>query len=446
MNNLSLVIQREYLVRVRKKSFILTTLLTPIGIALFYGIVILMVMYQGDDYMKIAVIDEGNVLQLERDSTSNILFQKETANFDILKNNLAEKGYNGIVRIPLINDLYSSKLVLDYYADKSPSLEIKSRIENWLDKQVSAYKMEALALDSKKLAALKTKIAIESKSLQEGENDKPGSSVSSEVAAMIASIMGMLMFFVITLYGGMVMRSVMEEKMNRIVEVMISSVKPFHLMLGKIIAVGLVGLTQILIWGIFIPLVLLALTFAFGLGGDMPSNINLPGSAGTMAELSNPETLATAQKVMMEIQAQNWGMIIPSLIMFFLGGYFMYAALFAAVGSAIGDDLGESQTLTLPIMLPVILAFYITIFIVVRSPDSSVSFWSSMFPLFSPIVMPARMAFNPPIWEVILSLVLLIISSIFFVWLSARIYRVGILLYGKKNSLKEILKWTFYKG
>ncbi|NJK83126.1 MAG: ABC transporter permease [Saprospiraceae bacterium] len=384
MNNLSLVIQREYLVRVRKKSFILTTLLTPIGIALFYGIVILMVMYQGDDYTKVAVIDEGNILTTTRDSSSNILFQKESASLEVLKNNLEEKGYNGVLRLAAIDDLYGSSLVFDYYAAKTPSLETKSKIENWLDKQVVAYKMNALDLDTNKLAALKTTIALESKPLQEDSNDKPSSSISSEVAAIIATVMGSLMFFVITLYGGMVLRGVMEEKMNRIVEVMISSVKPFHLMLGKIIAIGLVGLTQIVIWTIFIPLVLLVLTFAFGLGGELPTNVNLPGSAGAMAEFNNPETLVAAQKVMMEIQAQNWGFILPSIVLFFLGGYFMYAALFAAVGSAIGDDLGESQTLTLPIMLPVILAFYITILLSCVPLIAVYRFGVPCFPCFRP--------------------------------------------------------------
>ncbi len=444
MSNLSLIIKREYLVRVRKRAFILTTLLTPIGIALFYGIVILMVMYRGDEALKIAVLDEGSLIHISSDSTNNLVFHKETTDLASLRNTLSEKGYDGVLQIPAIDDPYSERLALNYYSDKTPSIEVKSSIENWVEDFVENYKMQALELDSKKLAALNTNISIDPQPLDDRTEDT-ASSMSSEIGAGIAFTMGMLMFFVISIYGGMVMRGVMEEKTNRIVEVMISSVKPFDLMLGKIIGIGLVGLTQMLIWLIFIPLVLFVLSVAFGLSGtEMPTDMNMPNAAAT--EFSNPNNLDAINQVYEEVMSQNWALIIPSILIFFLGGYFMYSSLFAAVGSAIGDDLGESQSLTLPIMLPVILAFYLTIFIVVRSPDSSISVWSSLFPLFSPIVMPGRMAFDPPIWQVLLSLVLLIATSIFFVWLSARIYRVGILLYGKKNNFREIWKWMFYKG
>jgi ABC-2 type transport system permease protein len=236
----------------------------------------------------------------------------------------------------------------------------------------------------------------------------------------------------------MVMRSVMEEKMNRIVEVMISSVRPFYLMMGKIIGVGGVGLTQIIIWAILIPLVVLGARLAFDFD---PQQIRLDEG---VTELNQEDIELAISQVMLELKAVNWWIIIPCFILFFIGGYIIYSSLFAAIGSAMSDDLGESQALSLPITIPVILALYI-MFVAVRVPDSTLAVWASIFPFFSPIVMPARLAFGPPIWQILLSLLLLFGAAIFCVWISGRIYRVGILMYGKKGSFKEIWKWMMMK-
>lgn len=445
MSKLGLIIRREYLVRVRKLSFILTTLLTPLGIALFYGIIILMVLYQGDEVLKIAVVDDAGITDtLQTDSVGNIVFYAVNQDVDDLRSDLKTSSYDAILVIPSLTDPYVSSVDFDYFSEKTPSFDTQLVIEKWLENHVEDYKMQALGIEKSKLKALKTKLSIDPKPIEETSKDT-ASSIRAQVGAGIASMMSIFLFFIITMYGSMVMRGVMEEKMSRIVEVMVSSVRPFELMLGKIIGIGLVGLTQIVIWVVLIGLITLVTGIFFGVSmlemNDISSN--LPNSAVGMASTADMET---AQLVLAEIQRQKWGLIIPALLLFFLGGYFMYASLFAAVASAIGDDLGESQSLTFPIMLPVILAFYLTIFIVVRSPNSTISVWASLFPLFSPIVMPARMAFDPPIWQVLLSLVLMIATTIFFVWLSGRIYRVGILLYGKKASFKEIWKWTFYKN
>jgi len=235
------------------------------------------------------------------------------------------------------------------------------------------------------------------------------------------------------------MRSVMEEKINRIVEIIISSVKPFQLMVGKVVGVGAVGLTQLTIWIIFIPVIMTIASMLFGGGAQAH---DLTGMQGQI----NPDDFKdfNISQIINEFFSLNWWVILPSFILYFLGGYFLYSSLFAAVGSAIGDDQGESQSLILPITIPVIFAMIIMMN-AVNDPDSPLAVFGSMFPLFSPIVMPARLPFDPPIWQVIVSLVLLILTCILFIWLSAKIYRAGILMYGKKLSIKEMGKMLFNK-
>src|SRR5690606_18948260 len=234
----------------------------------------------------------------------------------------------------------------------------------------------------------------------------------------------------------MVMRSVMEEKTNRIVEVVISSVKPFELMMGKILGVGVIGIVQFLSWAILLPLIVFLGGLIFGFQTDMDTLEGMT-AAGTMS----PEDMEyMVYQFMKEVDKVPWFKIISLFILFFIGGYMIYSSLFAAVGSAVGDDMQDSQSLVLPITIPVVMAFYIMI-TAHRVPDSSLAVWSSIFPLFSPIVMPARLAFDPPWWQIILSLVLLAVTVIGLVWVSGRIYRVGILMYGKKASMKELGKW-----
>ena len=239
------------------------------------------------------------------------------------------------------------------------------------------------------------------------------------------------------------MRSVMEEKINRIVEVMISSVKPFQLMLGKIIGVGFVGLTQLAIWIILIPLIMIVVTLI--MGPDMAgSSSDIAQATEMVNEISQQDDDFSLTKLIVEIKAQNWLLILPAFIIYFLGGYFIYSSMFAAVGSAIGDDLGEGQQMMFPIVIPVIIAI-IMVPSVFSNPDGPIAVFGSMFPLFSPILMPARLPFDPPLWQVFLSIFILVVSAIFMVWLAGRIYRVGIFMYGKKASFREIAKWIFYK-
>jgi len=437
MNKLWLIIQREYLTRVKKRSFILATLLTPLAFGLFMVIVSVIFSYESDDLQRIAVLDKENILGAISDE-KNLIFKFEDATLVEMKKTYVEKEYDAIMVIPPLKNLQDTRLTVFYYSDDPPGLDMRFMIENKLQKSIRKYKITALNLDAKELESLDTKVSINPEPIDESKADV--SPMAAGVGAAIGGVMGFIMYMAVFIYGNMVMRSVMEEKTSRIVEVMISSVKPFQLMMGKIIGVGGVGLTQLIIWAILIPIISMVVQGIFGF--DMDSSAEVSSAA---SQIDPDDMQAMAAQIMVEIKALNWWGIFPLFLFYFLGGYFLYASLFAAVGSAIGDDLGEGQSLTLPITIPVILALYIMM-VVIKAPQSSLATWSSIFPFFSPIVMPSRLAFNPPLWEVIVSMLVLVATSLFFVWLSARIYRIGILMYGKKASFKELGKWLFYKG
>jgi ABC-2 type transport system permease protein len=268
--------------------------------------------------------------------------------------------------------------------------------------------------------------------------------MSGYAAMAIGFLMGLMMYLSVFIYGMMIFRSVMEEKTSRIVEVMISSVRPFQLMMGKIIGVSGVGLTQFVIWTVLMAFIMTATSTMMG-ADSAQMMANNPNAALVNEAMKESQSIGRTGEFLAAFSQLNWWLIIPLFFVYFLLGYLMYASMFAAVGSAVGDDQGEAQSLTLPITIPVIIAIYI-MFTAIRAPDSSLAVWSSIFPLFSPIVMPARLAFNPPAWQITLSVLLLIGTVIALVWLAGRIYRIGILLYGKKVTFKELGKWLFYKG
>lgn len=440
MDKLWLIIKREYLTRVKKRSFILGTLLTPVAFALFFIVVGFIFSYDSGEKLKIAVLDKGNFLEgkdLKGTDDGSLYFIKTTTDLEPLKAEIKEGRYNGALVLPELKNLNTKNHTIYYYAEDQLSIEVASRIENRVQSVVRDYKIQELNFDKKELAGLETSVKLDPEPLDDTEED--ASTMTSAIGAGIGGLMGFIMYMTVFIYGMMVMRSVMEEKTSRIVEVMISSVKPFQLMLGKIIGVGAVGLTQLAVWVILIPIGYFGVFLLFGFDAEQmqAAQMNAP-------EIDPDDMQAMVAMAMGELSRMNWWMMVPLFIFYFLGGYFLYASLFAAVGSAMGDDLGEGQALTIPITIPVILALYIMM-VAVRTPHSNLAIWSSIFPLFSPIVMPARLAFDPPFWQVALSISVLVATCIFFVWLSARIYRVGILMYGKKVSFKEIGKWIFYK-
>ena len=382
-----------------------------------------------------AVLDEAGVFEgLGIKDEGNVYVDKQSKPLDSLKSDVRSGLYDGVVYIEPIRDLYSKEIEVQYFTSEGLTLDVEKAMRDRLREAIRDYKIATLGLDARSLDALKFDTEIKSVPLDESVSST--SLTSGAIGAALGTFMGFVMYLTIFIYGMMVMRSVMEEKTTRIVEVMISSVRPFELMMGKIVGVGLVGLTQVLVWVILIPVLVLlsGLIFGFDVSPEM-------SQASMAAQGVDPEEAANVMETFMaEVNSLNWWAILPLFLMYFLGGYFMYASMFAAVGSAMGDDMGEGQALTIPITIPVVLSIYI-MFAVVQAPNSTLALWSSQFPLFSPIVMPARLAFEPPFWQVLLSISLLIGTAVLFVWLSGRIYRTAILLYGKKIGFKEMGRW-----
>ena len=441
MNKLWLVIKREYLTRVTKKSFILLTILTPLAIALF----IVGAGYLGAKSMdvenKIIVKDESGIFEKGYEDSGNISFVFSDEDLQSLKQTYNADGYDLLVYIPEFNDLSSKRYKASYYSKKKPGLATLESIEQKIARVFREHKIDRSNIDRSVYESFRTDVSLENGAISDGTGPKEAGKLSIIIGTVLGYIMGFLMYMVIFIYGGMVMRSVMEEKINRIVEVIVSSVKPVQLMLGKVIGVGMVALTQLGIWMILIPVVISVCSAL--IPGMNPEQIS--GAAGSLeaipaSEMSN----FNLPQIIAEFQALNWWLIIPSFILFFLGGYFAYSALFAAIGSTIDEDMGQAQQLMIPIIIPVVFAFII-MQTMMGNPNGPIAVFGSLFPLFSPIVMPARLAFDPPIWQVLLSLALLVLTVFFFSWLAGRIYRVGILMYGKKITFKELGKWLFYK-
>ncbi|MBP6446163.1 MAG: ABC transporter permease [Saprospiraceae bacterium] len=439
MNKIWLVTQREYLSRVLNKTFILTTLLTPLGILVFM-VAVVFIMGTGSDKSKIInVYDPSDLLEKELKTRDNLTFQFSDDALEKQIDLYKDKKINGIIEVPPLKDSLASKYTYKYHSDEQLALDENMGIEGAISKKIRNYKLKKLNIDEKILKNLDTDVTAEPVTVLE---DKKISSITTVVSSVLGGIVGYAMFFIILVYGMQVMRSVMEEKINRIVEVLISSLKPFELMMGKVIGVALVGLTQIGIWMILMPLIMILGTTLFGLNAEDMSQINTGNMPVEEMAMSSQDKIAL---IFIEIKAMNWWKILPLTLFYFLGGYFAYSALFAAIGSAVGEDINEAQSLTLPVMMPLMFSMYIG-FSAVNAPDSSLAVWSSMIPLLSSIVMPVRLPFDPPWWQIGVSVVSLIIFSIFLVWIAARIYRVGILMYGKKASFKELAKWVFYKG
>ncbi len=437
MNKLWLIIKREYLIRVRKKSFLLITLLAPLAFAtLTLGMGFISGYMATKSSKKVIVKDDAGIFKSFNSTKKGNTYDFTSMPLDSIVNTYDKKGYDLLVHIPDY-DGNSKKINVQYYSEKKPGLITLEKIERRIGRAYKNYNIDKSDVDKELLKSFAVDVSLEN-AKSKSKNDKTGK-LSVIIATALAGAMGFLLYMVIFIFGTQVMRSVMEEKINRIVEIIISSVKPFQLMVGKVVGVGAVGLTQLTIWIIFIPVIMMIANLIFGGGIDSSNISELQGQI-------NPDDLKdfNISQVINEFFALNWWVILPSFVLFFLGGYFLYSSLFAAVGSAIGDDQGESQSLIMPITIPVIFAMIIMMN-TLNDPDSPLAVFGSIFPLFSPIVMPARLPFDPPMWQVILSLVLLIATCVLFIWMSAKIYRAGILMYGKKLSIQEMGKMIFKK-
>ncbi|QQS30101.1 MAG: ABC transporter permease [Sphingobacteriales bacterium] len=430
MRKIGLIIKREYLSRVKKKSFILTTLLVPIGFLLLFAVQFILIAFNSDTLRIVVKDDTGNFAHRIKD-TETLYFKKSNETLEQLQSNYIEQGYDGVLYIPQLN--LDNPNGITYFSDKLLGLSAKSYIQNELKDELRKLKLAELGVNDEVYNRVQ-KIQV-----NVSEKASGGSTGNTGLATAVGFIMGFLMYMIIFIYGAMVMRGVMEEKTNRIVEVLLSSVRPFQLMIGKIVGIGAVGLTQFVIWVVLMFLINLGLGFL--VGGSVGGMSGTFGSGGGIGgnEQQMEQAMQIAQSIQEQISNLPVGMLVIGFIFYFLFGYIMYAALFAAVGSAVNDE-SETQSLTFPVSLPIIISIFI-LSAVMESPNSGLAFWSSLIPLFSPIIMPFRIAFGVPVWELLLSMVLLIAGSLAMVWLSAKIYRTGILLYGKKVTLSEIARW-----
>ena len=432
MNKLGLIISREYITKVKNWKFILTTLLTPLGFLIFFIVVGIIFSYEGDKQYVIAVSNQsGMELSLPTDN-HRFKFEVSQSSLDSLKSQYARSEIDGIWVLPNFAGVDVKEYTCYFYSDKPLDIEHESKLEGILEKTIRAQKIRLLSLNQEQLDKLDTDISIDPEPVSAEEKDRSAHTV--KIATVIGGAMGYVIFFIIFLYGASVMRSVADEKVNRVVELIISSAKPVDLMLGKVIGVGLVGLTQIVIWLVLLPVIYIVGMQISGIDLQQLQEVSQPMAQQAPIDQDEMVTL------LREIASLNWLKIGIVFLLYFLGGYFLYASMFAAIGAATGDDMNDAQSLTIVVTIPILLAIYI-MFQAIRLPDSSLATFASFFQFFSPVVMPALLAFDPPWWKIFVSLVVLYAFCYFMIWVAGRIYRVGILLYGKKASWKEITKW-----
>lgn len=419
-NPLSLIIQREYFERVRRKSFIITTILMPILMLAIMAAPTFFMFLGSHDKKVVTVLDNTHEIGSRLQSNDEIEFKLSDGTTDQLR---ADEDNEAILVIGnnVLSDSTSTITLLSRGAipmmtDAYITGELNRAIE---DARLSHYNIPGLTDIINKS---KSDISLQTVRIDKDEDTE----TSSELSYIIALVMDMVLYMFILIYGQMVMTSIIEEKTNRVLEIVVSSVKPFQLMLGKIVGVGLVAVTQILIWGVLIGVATsVAIPFLTpeNLGGDIPTEVS-----GMIAQFTDPWFLIS---------------LFVFTLLFFIGGFLLYASVYAAIGSAVSNVQDASQLssiATMPIILSIVGSMSI-----INDPDSTLAFWLSIIPLTSPMTMMSRMPFGVPFWETVLSIVLLYISFIFMIWLCAKIYRIGIFMYGKKPTIVEIIKWARYK-
>lgn len=439
MNKIWIVAQREFFTRVRKKTFLLTTILLPL---LFFGFYAMMIYFSvSSDSMRVAVVDEANVFDGNIGSKDkDVSFELVKADTSSLRKRVDAKEFDAYLLVPAgYNILGRDSLI--FRSGKTLGLMSREKLQKTVNRALEEKRFAKLDISRERLDSLKRNGDIR----YEGLDGSTGGESKVGRSYAVGFISGFLIYIVLFVYGTMVMRGVMEEKVSRIAEVIVSSVKPFQLMMGKIVGIGAVGLVQFIIWGVLIiGLQMLLPVFFPGLAEQAQSS-QLVQPGGMPAAQSNG-AMAAALKNISEI---NFPLIIGSFIFYFLGGYLLYSSLFAAVGSSVNEDPQDAQSLLLPVMMPIIFAIVIMTK-AVNDPNSNLAVFGSLFPLTSPVVMMARVAHGVPegvpAWQLALSAALLIIGFLGTTWIAGKIYRTGILLYGKKVTWKEMWKWAFRKN
>ena len=445
MNKIKLIISREYLTRVKKKSFIVMTILGPLLFAAMMVVPAWLASIEDTDVKNIAVIDSSGIFINKIADTDYIKFEYlESISLKEVKRDFTDLDYYAVLQI--LPSIPYEPSAVHLFSKKQPSFSVKSHIANAMEKELKNKKLRAHGIDEEVLKSIKSDVSI--RTIQWTDNGEEKES-STEIAMVVGYASGFLIYFFIFLFGAQVMRGVIEEKTSRIVEIIVSSARPFQLMMGKIVGIALVGLTQFLLWIILTFVIITGVKTVFfpELGTknaqevvvqDLFEQQNIP-----QIETIEPQNMDKFTSLFNSAKSIDFGVMFGSFIFFFLGGFLLYGSLFAAIGSAV-DNETDTQQFMLPITIPLILGIFVMMN-AVQNPESSVAFWFSIIPFTSPIVMMVRIPFGVPYWEVALSMGLLVLTFIGSVWLAGKIYRTGILMYGKKVNYKELWKWLRYK-
>ena len=436
MNKIGLIIGREFNERVRKKSFIITTILMPVLMLLLMAAPALIMSFSQGDEKQIGVIDESTMIGSRLESDETILFET----LDIPLDEARRTRTDLFAVLYIAPDILENPKGVQLYANSSTSMTLEMDICAQIERILEEEKLKGYEIENLQTILDEIETSV---SMQTFRNDKSQEEVSEAQSSMVATVIGYILAFVLymflLIYGSMVMQSVIEEKNNRVLEVMVSSVKPFDLMMGKILGVGSVAVLQVVIWGVLI----------LGMGTLvvphlMPDEVMASATAIEQgAALQNADLDPEMMQAIAAVTDISYLMkIFVSMILFVFGGFLLYAAMFAAVGSAV-DNVQDASQLQTPITVPIILGL-LMMMAVINDPTSKLAFWFSVIPFTSPIVMMARIPYDIPTWEIVLSLVVLYASFVALVWFAAKIYRVGIFMYGKKPTLKELWKWMRY--
>ena len=441
MSKIGLIIKREYLNRVSKKSFLILTFLTPILFSALIFVPLWLSSIKGDEVKNVVILDRTGVYAPLFENTDNYKFIEGTESLEEYKTS-GDKSVFAILSIT--DNLLENPKAATLYSEKQIPGELSRIVNQTLSRYLENAKMATYNIPNLKEIIKESQIKFEINTIKWSEDGG-----ESESSALVASIVGMLFtvisYMFIMVYGAMVMQGVMEEKTNRIVELMVSSVRPFQLMMGKIIGIGFVGLTQMLLWAILTLTMVIGGQFLF-MGGTVDAQMMqqgaMMGANGAMPGMAEASQ-EPAVKILGMLQTINWAELGFFFVIYFIGGYMLYASVFAAIGSAV-DSQEDTQQFMTPIMVFMMFSLYAGIYSM-ENPDGPLAFWCSIIPFTSPIVMMIRLPFEIPLWEKLLSIGLLYITFIGIIWFSAKIYRVGILMYGKKPTIKEMIKWLKYK-
>ncbi|RPD99585.1 ABC transporter permease [Aureibaculum marinum] len=439
MNHLSLITKREYLNKVKNKSFIIMTFLSPLIMVGIFALIGFLTQLNNDSVKTISILDESNLFSNEFENTDHTKYDILTGlNLEDAKKVVREAENYGLLYIPPAEnvDAIANKIV--FYSEESPSLNVMDNIEDKIEEKARVIKLRKSGLDPD----IVNKLSVNVRTNLETFDGEKTSKVGSLMKLVFGGALGYLLFMFIIIYGNMIMRSVIEEKTSRIIEVIISSVKPIKLLLGKIFGTSLAGLTQFVIWTIVGGLLMVGVSAFFGI--DVSQNPMAGQQQEIMQQMADNSDM---QNKVTEVVLEFWNMPIANLIimfiLFFIGGYLLYASLYAAIGAAV-DNETDTQQFMMPIIMPLMLAIYVGFFTVIENPHGTVSQVFSYIPLTSPVVMLMRIPFGVPIWQQLVSVLILFITFYFTVIIAAKIYRVGILMYGKKPTYKELYKWLKY--